>query len=216
MKGNSERVPNKNIRAFAGKPLLFHILDALVACPVIEAILVNTDSDKIAGLAQSRAKVRVLERPAGLRGDMVPMNDIIAHDLRFASTEHVLQTHSTNPLLKTGSIEMGIAAYFDALDKHDSLFSVTRWQTRFYWENGSPVNHDPKELLRTQDLHALYEENSCLYVFSRKSFREAGNRRIGNAPLMFPLSSLEAVDIDEEEDFVLAEMLALKMKGSAA
>jgi CMP-N-acetylneuraminic acid synthetase len=75
------------------------------------------------------------------------------------------------------------------------------------------VNHNPRELLRTQDLPALYEENSCLYVFSRESFKKSENRRIGNIPLMFPISSLEAVDIDEEEDFVLAEMLALKMQG---
>jgi CMP-N-acetylneuraminic acid synthetase len=181
-------------------------------CPLIETVLVNTDSEKIADLAQTRSKVKVLERPAELRGDMIPMNAIIAHDLRFAPTEHVLQTHSTNPLLRAGTLEAGIAAYLDGLDRHDSLFSVTRWRTRFYWEDGSPVNHNPGELLRTQDLPPLYEENSCLYVFSRESFRKAGNRRIGNAPRMFPVSSLEAVDIDEEEDFVLAEMLALKIQ----
>ncbi|MDR2821323.1 MAG: acylneuraminate cytidylyltransferase family protein [Desulfovibrio sp.] len=216
MKGHSERVPNKNIRDFAGMPLLFHVLDSLVACSMIETVLVNTDSAKISQFAQSRAKVRVIERPAELCGGDVPMNDIIAHDLQFVSTEHVLQTHSTNPLLTLKSMEKGILTYFNSLSRHDSLFSVTKLQARFYWPNGLPVNHNPLELLRTQDLHPLFEENSCMYVFSHESFRKAGNRRIGLKPLMYPLNVLEAIDIDEEEDFIQAEILALKRKEERA
>jgi CMP-N-acetylneuraminic acid synthetase len=209
IKGYSERVPHKNIRNFAGKPLLFHIIDTLMVCSLIDTILVNTDNERVAELVQTRNKVRVLERPISLCGDMVPMNDIIAYDLQFASTEHVLQTHTTNPLLKAYTIEQGIDLYFKNMNKYNSLFSVTRRQVRFYRENGSPVNHNPGELLRTQDTIPLYEENSCLYIFSQRSFREAGNKRIGNMPYMFPLNALEAVDIDDEEDFILAELLAL-------
>ncbi|SHN49066.1 cytidylyltransferase domain-containing protein [Desulfovibrio litoralis] len=212
MKGNSERVPNKNIRDFAGVPLFFHILDTLIDCKQITTILINTDSEKIADLAKNKEKVKIIERPNHLCGDTVPMNDIIAYDITHSNSEHFLQTHSTNPLLTKNSIEQSIHKYFKKLNEFDSLFSVTKWQTRFYWENGNPVNHNPNELLRTQDLPALYEENSCIYLFSKESFKAANNKRIGNKAQIFTLGQLESVDIDEEEDFILAELLAIQKK----
>jgi CMP-N-acetylneuraminic acid synthetase len=208
MKGHSERVPHKNIRTFVDKPLFRWTLDALTASPHIAEVLINTDSVRIRELAEPLARVRVLERPEELRGDFVSMNAIIGHDLQHISTEHVLQTHATNPLLTAATLNSAIEKYFASLDEYDSLFTVTPRQCRFYTGDGRPVNHNPEELLRTQDLQPLYEENSCLYLFSPRSFRENGERRIGGRPVLFPMSRLEAVDIDEEEDFLLAEALA--------
>ncbi len=210
MKGHSERVPGKNIRDFAGKPLFYWVLDALTASGLIGEIIIDTDSAEIAALARGREKVRIIERPQELRGDFVSMNSIIGHDLSLAASEHFLQTHSTNPLVRGETIDRAIERYFDGLAKNDSLFSVTPWQCRFYTADGRPVNHNPAELLRTQDLPPLYEENSCLYIFSQKSFAAAGDKRIGLTPALFPMSRLEAVDIDEEEDFILAETLAAR------
>jgi len=102
---------------------------------------------------------------------------------------------------------MAIKKYFDNLDTFDSLFSVNRLQTRLYYQDGRPVNHDPGKLIRTQDLNPLFEENSNFYIFSRKSFFEAGGRRIGLRPQMFEIDKLEAIDIDDERDFELAEIL---------
>ena len=90
-------------------------------------------------------------------------------------------------------------------DNHDSLFSVTRWQTRLYGADGTPINHDPDVLLRTQDLPPVYEENSNLYLFTADQI--AAGRRIGDRPILFEIHPLEAVDIDDEHDFVLAEAL---------
>jgi CMP-N-acetylneuraminic acid synthetase len=208
MKGHSERVPHKNIRTFVDKPLFRWVVDTLIASPPVAEVLINTDSDRIRELAEPLDKVRVLERPEELRGDFVSMNAIIGHDLGHICTEHVLQTHSTNPLLTIATVNRAIERYFASLGEHDSLFSVTPRHCRLYTEDGRPVNHNPEELLRTQDLPPLYEENSCLYIFSSRSFRENGERRIGGKPVLFPLSRLEAVDIDEEEDFLLAEALA--------
>jgi N-acylneuraminate cytidylyltransferase len=120
--------------------------------------------------------------------------------------EHFLQTHSTNPLLKTATIDRAVETYFDNLVKHDSLFSVTPLQTRFFWEDGRPINHDPQSLIKTQGLPFVYEENSCIYIFSRKIFEEVGNR-IGRCPMMFPMDPYESVDIDEPFDFSIAEAL---------
>ena len=107
-------------------------------------------------------------------------------------------------------MKSAIKEYFSSLDNYDSLFSVTKLQTRLYDQTGEPVNHNPRELLRTQDLPPLFEENSNIYIFSKTSFYAAGSKRIGKKPKMFAMGKLEATDIDEETDFILAETL-LKM-----
>jgi CMP-N-acetylneuraminic acid synthetase len=208
MKGHSERVSNKNIRLFNGEPLFYLVAKTLQESSLVKSIIINTDSKKIADDAMGNfSKVRVLERPLALCGDSIPMNSIIAHDLSVCDGEYFLQTHSTNPLLKVETIDRAITLFFSSLDQYDSLFSVTRLRTRLYWESGKPVNHNPQELLRTQDLPPLFEENSNVYIFSKESFAAAGNNRIGRKPQMFVMDKLEALDIDEEDDFILAETL---------
>jgi CMP-N-acetylneuraminic acid synthetase len=208
MKGHSERVPNKNLRDFCGRPLYHRVMERLLTSRYVAEVAINTDSDAIAADAQKHFdRVRIIERPQAIQGDFVSMNTIIAHDLSVLSADHFLQTHSTNPLLTTETVDRAIETYFESLDQHDSLFSVTRLQTRLYWQDGSPVNHNPAELLRTQDLPPVFEENSNLYIFSRSSFSGAGQKRIGQRAQMFEMDRLEAVDIDEDADFRVAEAL---------
>lgn len=212
MKGHSERVPNKNIRLFAGRPLYHCVAQVLQESSMVESIIIDTDSDVIAEDATKYfSKIKIINRPAKLQGDMVSMNDIIAYDLSVCTGDHFLQTHSTNPLLKRETLENAIEEYLGILDEYDSLFSVTKLQTRLYWESGKPVNHNPEALLRTQDLPPLFEENSNFFIFSKSSFYAANNKRIGIKPRMFTMDKLEAIDIDEEEDFILAEAL-MKMR----
>ncbi len=208
MKAHSERVPNKNMKAFHGAPLYHAAANALSASGYVNQVIINTDSDVIRKDATKYfQKIKIINRPQALLGDFVPMNDIIAYDISQSNAEHFLQTHSTNPLLSTGRINKAIETYFANLNQYDSLFSVTRLQTRLYWKDGSAINHNPAELLRTQDLPPVYEENSCFYIFSKNSFKAAGNKRIGLKPLMFELDKIEAVDIDEPADFIIAETL---------
>ena len=100
------------------------------------------------------------------------------------------------------------------MNDYDSLFSVTKWQTRLYWDADRPINHNPHELLRTQDLPPVYEENSNIYIFSKSSFRKAGEQRIGLKAQMFEINKIEAIDIDEEADFIMAERLYPSIAGS--
>ena len=208
MKAHSERVPDKNIREFAGEPLYFRALTALSQSKYVKRIVVNTDSDVIAEQAPMHfPKVRIIKRPVELQGDFVSMNKIIAHDISQIDGDYFLQTHSSNPLITTETIDKAIETYFDNLSEYDSLFSVTRFQSRFYDEQGKAVNHDPGQLIRTQDLPPLFEENSNLYIFSKESFENAGNKRIGAEPMLFEMDKLEALDIDEPGDFELAELI---------
>ncbi len=209
MKGNSERVKNKNMRNFAGKPLYHIIMETLLSSKYIEEVIINTDSKIISKNVRENFSDRVLiiDRPKEIQGDFISMNDIINYDLAHIDGDIFLQTHSTNPLLKRETIDEAIEKYFEGVKKFDSIFSVTKIQTRLYDKNANPINHNPNKLLRTQDLEPLYEENSNFYIFSKNSFKNAGNKRIGLKPQMFEVNKLEAVDIDDMEDFKLAELL---------
>ncbi len=216
MKSNSERVKNKNMRDFDGAPLYHAVMKSLLASKYIGKVAINTDSQTIADDAKKyfTDKVIIIDRPVEIQGDFVSMNDIIAYDLDKLDGEHFLQTHSTNPLLRAGTIDKAIEKYFKGLEEFDSVFGVTKVQTRFYDKDANPVNHNPEELLRTQDLEPLYEENSNLYIFSKESFKNSGQKRIGVKPQIFEVNKLEAVDIDEPEDFKLAELLHIHKDNS--
>ena len=190
---------------FGDAPLFHHIVRTLLDCPSIDEILIDTDSPTIAEqCAETFPTVRVIERPDDLRAGEIPMNRIIEHDLGFTDADTILQTHSTNPLLGTDAIEEALRVYRE--EDCDSVFTVTRLQQRL-WDGGvQPVNHDPTELLRTQDLPPLFIENSCAFVFSRELIMSTGSR-IGSNPRMVETDPTGSLDIDEEPDFVLAEAM---------
>ncbi|MDO8484236.1 MAG: hypothetical protein Q7S35_04755, partial [Candidatus Limnocylindrales bacterium] len=141
------------------------------------------------------------------------MNDVLLNDVKQVDADLYLQTHSTNPLLRAETVCAAIDTFVGRRDEFDSLFSVTRLQTRLWTGDRKPINHDPAVLLRTQDLPPVYEENSCLYLFSRAGLERFGNR-IGERPLLFETTPEEAWDIDEELDFAIAEFLYARRAGS--
>ena len=207
MRHDSERVPGKNYRPFAGRPLYCWVLEMLSGCRAINEIVVDTDSSAIRdGCSREYPHVRVLERPPALRDGSTPMNAVLMHDVTQVVADVYVQTHSTNPLLRSVTVSGAVKRFLEASDEHDSLFSVTRRHVRLWDSTGRPLNHDPAHLLRTQDLPPVYEENSCLFVFSRGGFLARQNR-IGARPLLFEVDPLEAWDIDNENDFLLAEMI---------
>jgi CMP-N-acetylneuraminic acid synthetase len=208
MKLHSERVKNKNFRLISNKPLYKWMLDKLILIKEIDTVIINTDADpSIFKDYVKSGKVYINSRPKELCGDFVSMNDIIANDLELNLGDDFFMTHTTNPLLSASTIITALATY-STRDKnvYDSMYSVTRLQARFNFENNVPINHSPGPLLRTQDLPPVYMENSCFFVFNRTEF-EATKSRIGNNPLMFETPHLESVDIDTEEDWYLAELL---------
>lgn len=210
MRHSSERVPGKNYRNFAGRPLYHYIISSLLSCPEIKKIVVDTDSPIIKdGLAENYPQVMAIDRPEHLRDGTTPMNDVLLHDVTQINADYYLQTHSTNPLLRAETISRAIQVFLDNHPMYDSLFSVTRAQTRLWDSIARPINHNSAILLRTQDLPPVYEENSCIYIFSR-DILETRHNRIGERPLMFAIGREEALDIDEEFDFKLAEILQIE------
>jgi CMP-N-acetylneuraminic acid synthetase len=205
MRHHSERVEGKNYRNFCGRPLFHWVLDVLLASPLVDEVLIDTDSPVIHEQCSALyPSVRVLDRPEKLCGDKVSMNDILIHDVGLTDAQLFLQTHSTNPLLGVDTVTAACESFLGSLPAHDSMFSVTKRQVRFWDADHQPLNHDPDVLLRTQDLPPVYEENSCLYLFTRECIESCRNR-IGRRPALFEMDTLEAWDIDHEVDFQIGE-----------
>src|SRR5512140_2172100 len=142
MRHHSQRVPGKNYRLLAGKPLYQYIIETLLAVPEIATILVDTDSAPIMeGLRAGFPQVKIIERPEHLRADDIPMNEILTFDTTQVEADYYLQTHSTNPLLTFETISSGIQAFLKQLPVFDSMFSVTRLQTRLWDGLTRAINH---------------------------------------------------------------------------
>lgn len=214
MKAHSARVKSKNFRDLAGKPLYAWILDTLLGMDQIDKIVINTDARDIlanSGLNEG-GKVIIRDRRPEICGDFVSMNLVLADDVSNVEADTYLMTHTTNPLLSASTIGRALMAFDKAraLGEADSLFSVNKVQSRFYRMDGTAVNHDPNNLIRTQDLEPWYEENSSLYLFSRGSFART-KARIGVKPMMFETPTLESIDIDDAPRWFIAESMARRV-----
>jgi len=210
MKGASERVPNKNLKIFNGKPLYHVVMNILLNSKHIDFVVVNTDSElvKYDIIKNFEEKVILIDRNEDIRGNYISMNKVLEQDIEKVNADLYIQTHSTNPLLLTETIDKAIDKMLlikEDSGLYDSIFSVTKTQKRFYNEDATPMNHDPKMLV-TQHLTPIFEENSCFYIFTKQSFLN-NKSRIGMKPLMFEIDKIESTDIDEKEDFIIAESL---------
>lgn len=211
MKANSERVKGKNFRDFCGKPLFRWILDTLLEVREIDQIIINTDARHI--LAENDLvetdRIVIRDRKPEICGDAVSMNLVLADDVANVPADLYLMTHTTNPLMSAATIRGAIAAFLEkqAAGTADSLFTVDKVQTRFYRADCSPVNHDPDNLIPTQNLEPWFEENSNLYIFTADSFAKT-KARIGKQPMMFEGPFFESIDIDTPTDWDFAVVAA--------
>lgn len=215
MKANSVRVKGKNFRDFCGKPLFQWTLDTLLSVNEIDQIIINTDARQILaenGLVDTD-RILIRDRKPEICGDHVSMNLVIADDVANIPADIYLMTHTTNPLMSAKTVTKALAAFQEASMKGeaDSLFTVDKVQTRFYRADCSPVNHDPDNLIPTQNLEPWFEENSNLYIFTAESFLKT-HARIGRQPMMYEGPFFESVDIDTPEDWDFAVVAARFMQ----
>ena len=219
MKANSERVKGKNFKEFNGKPLFRWTLDTLLAIKEIDQIIINTDAREILadnGLVETN-RIVIRDRKSEICGDMISMNLVIEDDVKNIDADIYLMTHTTNPLMTDTTVGKALHSFQEKAThgEADSLFTVDKIQSRFYREDCSAVNHDPDNLLRTQDLEPWFEENSNLYIFTKEAFAKT-NARIGANPMMFETPKFESIDIDTPDDWdfgiVVSEYLFNKGK----
>lgn len=213
IKDHSSRVQGKNFKLMNGQPLYYWIINTLLSCEQIDKIFIDTDSKELLNNCCIKSdKLFLYKRPEHLRGDDMSVNKLlinIIEDLKL-DADLYLQTHTTNPLLTKETIEGAISKYIKNENTYDSLFTVKTHHTRFYDKYGNDMNHNRFHLIPTQNLDPIYEENSCLYLFTKESLFN-NNARISKNALLYPMSAIESQDIDWPEDFKLAEVL-MKMQ----
>ncbi len=214
-RAGSTRVPNKNTRPFAGHAggLLGVKLDQLEAVRGLDAVVLDSNDPLVLERGRARqaswhghAALIVRERPDALGQSATTTDALIAYALDTVEADVLAWTHVTSPLADAGVYERGLAAFVGRDPRrHDSLMAVTPLRT-FLWSADGPVNYrpDPVRWPRTQDIAPLYEVNSALFIVPREIARRRGDR-VGERPLLFEMTHLEAVDVDWEQDFLIAE-----------
>ena len=210
MRAGSQRVKSKNERIINGKCLFEYAIETLLSAERVGTILINTDIVSVKNKYSNNHSIRLIERSDHLTGNC-NINNVIAETLNYSNEELYIQVHATNPLLKPETLDSAINIYLENQKNHDSLFGVTRVQKRFWSKNCVPINHNIGDEPTTQNLEPLYEENSCFYIFTKKTFLKTKNR-IGINPMVFEISKLESWDIDDEEDICIVSALSKYIK----
>lgn len=202
MKLNNRRLPQKNTKAFTnGKPLCYYILSTLLKIKSIDEIYVYCSNPDIKEFIPEG--VRYLKRSSSLDQDTTKMNEILKDFAEEVPADIYVMTHTTAPFISAESIEKGLKAVISGV--YDSSFAAKKLQD-FLWKDGAPFNYQLSNIPRTQDLPVLYEETSGFYIYKKRIIIES-NRRIGETPYIVEVGEIESVDIDEKEDFVIADAI---------
>ena len=201
IKLNNERCPGKNTRLLGGKPLLQHELDKLRKTGLLNNIIVYCSDEAIIPFLPEG--VNFLQRPVYLDLPTSNFTQIFESFMSKQDADIYVYAHATAPYITVDTMKQCIEAVKSG--KFDSAFCAVKLQD-YLWQDGNPLNFDPENLPRTQDLKPIYQETSGVYVFTKEVF-EKYHRRIGMHPFIKEVSFKEAVDIDNPEDFILAEAL---------
>lgn len=202
IKLNSERLPMKNIKPFQnGKPLLFYILDTVVHTEGIDEIYVYCSNEEI--IKYLPEKVQFLKRDPYYDLSTTKFNEVLSSFAELVPSDIYLLTHATAPFITANSIAKGLNAVKSG--QYDSAFSVNILQ-EFLWKDGKPFNYSIDNIPRTQDLEKIYSETCGLYIYTKDLILNHG-RRIGNHPYFIELSKIESCDINNEEDFIIADAI---------
>jgi N-acylneuraminate cytidylyltransferase len=210
IKKTSRRVQSKNFRPFAGVPLYQWFLRKLEGTDMpFDAVYVDTDSEEVAEYAQQHG-FRYLPREARLAEDTANGNDLLVHQAQRVEAQVYVQLFITAPLLRAETIRQSVLLLRDH-PEHDSLFTAVK-RFSWFWFEGQPVNYDPKVLPRSQDAKPIVQETTGLYAIRREALLR-DRCRIGRTPYLLYVDDVEAVDIDTELEFKLAEFLYHQTKG---
>ena len=202
MKLNNSRLPQKNIKPFTnGKPLCSYILETLTKIDNIDEVYVYCSNERIRDYLPEG--VTYLKRSESLDTDSTKMNEVLKAFAKDVPADIYVMTHTTAPFISKESIEKGLDAVRSGMN--DSAFAAKKLQD-FLWKDGKPFNYSLEEIPRTQDLPPLYEETSGFYIYDSSVINDLG-RRIGQSPCIVEVSEIEAVDIDEKEDFEIADAI---------
>ncbi len=202
MKLNNSRLPQKNTKAFTnGKPLCYYILSTLLKIDIIDEVYVYCSNPEIKKFIPEN--VKYLKRSETLDQDTTKMNEVLSCFAKDVPSDIYVMTHTTAPFIAAKSIEEGLKNVING--DYDSSFAAKKLQD-FLWKDGVPFNYELDNIPRTQDLPVIYEETSGFYIYKKNVIEDLG-RRIGEAPYIVEVNEIESIDIDEAEDFQIADAI---------
>lgn len=205
VKLNSERVPYKNLQMVGSRPLCWHIVNTALKVPQIDDVYVYCSDEKVVEAIPPAAKF--LQREKWLDGNEIRAKDTYTAFLRDVPADLYIALCTTSPFTKAETIANALKQVITG--EHDSAFTARRMQT-FAWHEGKPINYDPCDIPRTQELQPVYVETSAFFIFSAELWQKHG-RRIGFNPYIQEVGEIEAIDIDEPQDLEFAQVIADKI-----
>lgn len=201
IKLKNERCPGKNTRVLGEKPLLQHELDNLKKTGLCDSVNVYCSEETVRSFLPQG--VNFVKRPAFLDLPTSNFTQIFENFMDTIDSDIYVYAHATAPFITVETMKQCIVAVKSG--EYDSAFCAIKLQD-YLWKNGEPLNFDAANIPRTQDLEPIYQETSGVYVFTKEVFKNY-KRRIGKKPFIKEVSFKESIDIDNPEDFYLAEAL---------
>ena len=210
-RGGSKGIPEKNIKEFAGKPLVVHSIEYALNCSQIDEVVVSTDDDKIAKIAR-KTGAKIVKRPPELSTDSATTESAIHHFVnKFNKKPDILVLlQPTNPFRPKGSLDNALTHFTN--NGFDSLLSIVPTH-RFFWrikdDQTTFAEYDYLNRPRRQDMKLddiRYVENGSLYIFTRKHFDKTGNR-LGGKIGYVEWPEEYSMEIDTPLDFSMVEKI---------
>ncbi len=214
LRGGSKSIPLKNIKTMAGRPLCAWVLDAACSALGPENVFVSTDSNAIIDIVRSiNPGVNIIIRPGDISTDKASTESVMLHFAGSVDFDTLITMQATSPLTTPDDIRQALRLFDEG--GYDSL--VTGVSTRrFYWtDNCEPVNYNPLKRPRRQDMDGWIMENGAFYITDRKILMES-KCRLGGRTAIYKMSPDTAIEIDEDEDWNIAEMYLQKRKSRNA
>jgi pseudaminic acid cytidylyltransferase len=214
-RGGSKRIPGKNIRSFAGKPMIAYAIEAALACAAISRVVVSTDNDEIAAIAQDCGAEVPFRRPPELADDITPTVPVIQHAIQACRTrgfrfENVCCIYPGVPFIRGADLAEALAL-LDAHGGEGYSFPVTAFPSPIQRalrrdESGAVAPFHPEHVnTRTQDLEPAYFDAGQFYWGRAETWLSGANVHANGRVIVLP--EWRVVDIDTPEDWSRAEAL---------
>lgn len=213
-RGGSKRIPRKNIRPFAGKPMIGHAIAAAQASGLFDHIVVSTDDGEIASIAGSLGAEVPFMRPTQLADDHTPTVPVVAHAIEECSklgwqAEHVCCIYPGVPLLQADDLLAGLALLEQGRSAY--VFPVVPFASAIQralrrLPDGTTCPFYPEHVgTRTQDLEPAYHDAGQFYWGHAQAWLQGLVLHTHGSTIVVP--QWRAVDIDKPEDWERAEAL---------
>ena len=207
----SERIPLKNLKPFCNTTLLEIKIEQLKKIDIIDEIIVNSDWDEALELAK-KLNVSVHKREKLYCSSNINNSSFykcIAENTH-EKYKYVMFVPPTSPLIKTDTIQNVIDTFFNKNDNYDSIVTTSLCKS-YLWKNGEPLNYEADNTPKTQDLPDIHILIHALCINTRTN-QIKDKSLVGKNPVLYKISDIEAIDIDNPIDFEIAEILYDKYK----